>query len=179
MFLTIRFYILLLLALLSFTTTGVADDVVLSEQQLKSAVVFNIARYVTWPSSPLHSNDHFVIGVFSQSRNISTWNLLTGKNMQGKKIVVRRVTDLDDLTACQLVIIDQSERKNMARALATLKESPTLTLSEIDGFSSAGGMITLHLVNNRMTFAINLKQSRAANLTISSNILKLATEVIQ
>jgi hypothetical protein len=177
---SIRIFILMLsLIIFARQPASAADVQTLNEQQIKSAIVYNIARYVTWPNLPVGDTTPFVIGVYGQNRSISAWNSLTGKVLHGKKIIVKRCVDPDELASCQLVIIEPSERKNIHRVLAALKELPILTVSEIDGFSSNGGMITLHMINNRMAFNVNLKSARSANLIISSNILKLATDVIQ
>lgn len=156
-----------------------AENQQLSEQQLKSAIVYNIARYVTWPASTMNNGQSFTVGIFGQGRSVSQWGGLQGKTVHGRKITVRRFTDIDELVNCQLVFIESSERKNVLRILAVLKDYSILTISEIEGFSHNGGMIALHLVNNRMTFEINLKSARTMGLDISSNLLKLATEVIK
>lgn len=169
----------LITALFSHAAFLHAEDKQLSEQQLKSAIVYNIARYVTWPASALNNGQSLTVGIFGQGRNVSEWGGLQGKTVHGRKITVRRFTDLDELVNCQLVFIESSERKNVLRILAALKGYSVLTISEIEGFSHYGGMIALRLVNNRMTFEINLKSARASGLDISSNLLKLSTEVIK
>lgn len=177
---TARTFLFLIIALF-FPHTAVphAEELQLNEQQVRSAIVYNIARYVTWPASPASDNTVFTIGIFGQGHTTSAWSTLQSKTVQGHKISVRRFTDLDELTNCQLVFIEQSERRNLPRILAELKDYPVLTISEIEGFSHYGGMITLRIINNRMTFEVNLKSARASGLTISSNILKLAAEVLQ
>lgn len=164
---------------LTYGTVLYAEELQLNEQQIKSAIVYNIARYVTWPTASLNTGAVFTIGILSQGHPVPAWNSLHGKTIHGHKISVRRFTDLDELTNCQLVFIESSERKNLSRILMSLKEYSILTISDIDGFSHNGGMIALQIINNRMTFEINLKSARAAGLTVSSNILKLASEVIQ
>ena len=156
-----------------------AEEQQLNEQQIKSAIIYNIARYVTWPATTLNNGQSFTVGIFGQGHNVSQWGGLQGKTVYGRKINVRRFTDLDELANCQLVFIESSERKNVLRILAILKDYSVLTISEIEGFSHYGGMIALRVVNNRMTFEINLKSARASGLDISSNLLKLATEVIK
>lgn len=173
------FYIVTFIACFSYAGTLHSEELQLNEQQIKPAIVYNIARYVTWPSTGLNGNTEFSIAVFGHGRAVSSWSTLHGKSLQGRKITVRRTTDIDELTNCQIVFIESSERKNVPRVLAALKEYPVLTVSEIDGFSRSGGMITLRIVNNRMEFEVNLKGARNAGLSISSNVLKLAVDVIQ
>ena len=150
-----------------------------SEHQVKAAVVYNISRYVSWPTVAIPPTSDFIIGIFSHSSRSSAWNSLHGKQIQGHQIKIQRITDIDEATTCQVIIIEQSERKNVPRILAALKESPVLTISEIEGFGLYGGMITLRIIQNQLKFDINLKNVRASGLTMSSNLLKLAIEVIQ
>lgn len=172
------FLVILLGAFFASAAVLYAEELQLNEQQLKAAFVFNIARYVTWPTTP-HESQLFTVGVIGQGRNSSSLGSLQGKTIHGRKIVVQSITDLDEVTNCQLVFIETSERKNIYRILSTLKDYPVLAISEIDGFSQYGGIITLRVVSNRMTFEVNLKSARASGLIISSNLLKLATEVIK
>ena len=172
-------FIMTFIACFSIAGALHSEELQLNEQQIKPAIIYNIARYVTWPSTALTGSTEFSIGVFGHGRTVSSWGTLHGKSLQGRKVTVRRTTDIDELINCHIVYIESSERKNVPRVLAALKEYPVLTVSEIDGFSRSGGMITLRIVNNRMEFEVNLKDARTAGLSISSNILKLAVEVIQ
>ena len=54
---------------------------------------------------------------------------------------------------------------------------PILTVSDIDDFARAGGMIGLVEAEQRIRFDINLATARQANLKLSSQLLKLATIV--
>jgi hypothetical protein len=156
-----------------------AEDLRSNEQQITPAIVYNIARYVTWPTSALTSSNGFVIGLYGHGRSLFSWSSLFGKYLHGHNVRIIRTTDMDELLNCQVVYIESFERKNMLKILAALKESPVLTISEIEGFSRSGGMIALRNISNRMVFEVNLKSARTSGLSISSNILKLAVDVIQ
>ena len=52
-----------------------------------------------------------------------------------------------------------------------------LTVAEQDTFLNDGGVIRFLNENNKVRFSVNLEAARAANLTISSELLKLAREV--
>lgn len=178
MSLWLRTFLFMLLTLcFSQAHSACAEEKQISEQQVKSAIVYNIARYVTWPVAVHGDNTLFTIGIFGQG--VSAWGTLPGKMLSGRKIVVRRITDIDDLVNCQIVYIDSSEKKNLPRILTVLKEIPVLTISEIEGFSHSGGMIALRVINNRIKFDVNLKSTRASGLDISSNLLRLASEVVK
>jgi hypothetical protein len=173
------FFVLTFFACFSSAIVLHAEDLQPDEQKIKPAIVFNIARYVTWPVSVLNDSTDFTIGIYGHGRTALSWGTLHGKVLHGHKVTVRRTSDPEELQNCHIVFIESTERKNVPRILAVLKEFPVLTVSDIDGFSHSGGIITLRTVNNLMKFEVNLKSARTSGLSISSNILKLAIEVIQ
>lgn len=156
-----------------------ANETQRNELQVRAAIVYNIAKYVTWPVLDGPDSTLFTIGVVGQNRSMPAWKNLHNKTVHGRNIRIRRIIDLDDLAECQLIYIEASEKKNIPRILAAVREYPVLTVSDVDGFANSGGMVTLHIVNNRLAFAINLRSASSSGLIISSNILKLATEVLK
>ena len=53
-----------------------------------------------------------------------------------------------------------------------------LTVSEMDGFSERGGMIALKVQDDVVRFDVNLAQVERARLKMSSQIIRLAQNVI-
>jgi hypothetical protein len=52
-----------------------------------------------------------------------------------------------------------------------------LTVSDIPSFTNSGGMIGFELIDNRVRFDVNLAAAEKAGLTLSSQLLKVATDV--
>lgn len=173
------FFLSVISAILFHATVLHAESLQFDEHHIKPAIVFNIARYVIWPTTSAANNASFIIGIYGHSPKGSEWRSLQGKTLQGEKILVKQITDLDELTDCRLVVIETSERSQLPAILEVLKGQPVLTVSDIEGFANKGGMIALHIINNRMTFDINLKSANSSELAISSNLLKLADKVIK
>jgi hypothetical protein len=59
-----------------------------------------------------------------------------------------------------------------------LSNRSILTVSDADEFARSGGMIRFRLENNKIRLQINLRAAKAANLAISSKLLRVA-EVIE
>jgi hypothetical protein len=150
-----------------------------SEAQAKAAFVFNVIRYVTWPTSAVNDNA-IQIGILGKSPADNAWDRLQGKVHQGRKLVVRKSRNLDDLLNSQIIFIEASERNELGRIHRLLKNEPILTISDMDNFTrNDGGMIQLRFVNSRLTLTVHLGNARASGLDISSYLLKLAVEVQQ
>jgi len=61
--------------------------------------------------------------------------------------------------------------------LVALDESSILTVSDMPAFSRRGGMIQFVLEGDKVRFEINLTKAETAKLTLSSELLKVATTV--
>ena len=62
----------------------------------------------------------------------------------------------------------------MADVVAELREAPVLTISNIDGFASAGGMTQFFFEHGQLRFRIHLESAKRAGLQISSRLLIMA-----
>jgi hypothetical protein len=141
-------------------------------EQLKAAFIYNFAKFVQWPPSGFpQDNAPLVIGVLAHDRLTEALELLSGKSVQGKTIVVRKGGSLDDLKNCQIAVLSGSNWTS----LGPLTNLPILTISDEAGnFSRLGGIINLITVEDHIRFEINLEAARRSGLTISSQLLKLA-----
>ncbi|MDX1696889.1 MAG: YfiR family protein, partial [Thiohalobacterales bacterium] len=61
--------------------------------------------------------------------------------------------------------------------LDSLGGMPVLTVSDIESFTTRGGIIRLRMIDNRVRFDINTAVAGNAGLSISSKLLSLATSV--
>lgn len=150
------------------------------EAELAAAYLYNFSKFVHWPSGVLRNTaDPLVICVYGRLSSGEAIDALEGKSAQGYRIRIDWLSRGDDLTACQVVYVSSSESPYLRPLLRTLAGRPTLTVSEIPGFVAAGGIIGLVKQNNRLRFEINRGSAEAAGLSISSQLLKLATQVVQ
>ena len=89
-------------------------------------------------------------------------------------VVVNRFDDSDNLTACDILFISSSEKDRLSSIMATLKDLPILTVSEIEGFTQRGGIINFIIVANKIRFEINPDAAKQVGIHISSQLLQLA-----
>lgn len=150
------------------------------EYTVKGAFIYNFALFVDWPPSAFESDSApFVIGVLGKNPFGAALAKVEGQSIKNRKVVVRTLTSVEDAGACQLVFISASERGRLHQILAALRKNHVLTVSDIDGFAGAGGMINFVTMEDKVRFEINLKEARNAKLRISSQLLKLARDVIE
>jgi hypothetical protein len=147
----------------------------LEEHDAKAAFVFKLVNFVQWPSE---SNHDLVIGfIGADATSDALQHLASGKLVNGKGIVVRRLARDGDLKACQVIFVGASESKNIGSVLDRLRGTNVLTVGESDGFSHHGGIVNLLLSGGRIRFEVNPHAAERAHLQISSRLLSLATIV--
>jgi hypothetical protein len=164
--------LLLAPALLSPTMAAAAPG----EYQVKAVFLFNFSRFVEWPASAFpNASAPFVVGVFGHDPfGADLDEVVKGENVNGRPLVVRRVQSAAEAGECQILFIHQSEDKRLDELLTALDHRSTLTVSDLPGAAQRGVMIRLVTEAGKIRLRINVESARAADLTISSNLLRSA-----
>ncbi len=150
-----------------------------SEYQLKAAYLFNFLKFVEWPedsfADPLAP---IVIGVVGEDPFGSALpEVVIGKAVQGRDLVIRKYHAGEDLRGAHLLFISASERKQLPQLLSSLRGSSVLTVADTQGFLEAGGMIQFLNENEQVRFAINADAVNKSRLKVSSKLFRLAKGV--
>ena len=147
----------------------------LSEYQVKAAFLLNFARFVEWPPSRNGTNQPLAIGIFGRNPfGDALDQVVNGKTINGRSLVIRRVSDPAGLQSCNLVFFPASETCRFREAAATLANVSVLTVGESDDFAALGGMINFLVKDGRVLFEVNPAAVSRARLKISSKVLQLA-----
>lgn len=147
-----------------------------SEYQVKAAYLFNFLKFVEWPddafADPLAP---YVVGVVGDDPfGSSLPQVVIGKTVQGRDLVIRVYRPGEALRGAHILFISASEKKRLPAILSVLRGSSTLTVGDTEEFLEAGGMIQFLSENDRIRFAINVDAARRGRLKISSKLLSLA-----
>ena len=147
------------------------------EYQIKAAFLFNFAQFTEWPPEAFSDKETpVVIGVLSAIDPFGGFLDETVKNeaVQGRKLVVKHFTRLAEMQTCHILYIGQSESKRLERIVDELKGKTVLTVSDITDCASHGLMVGFVNERNKVRFKINASTARAANLSLSSKLLRAA-----
>ena len=148
----------------------------LPEYRLKAAFVYNFMVFTEWPAATgntlnlcIHGKDPF--GTEMEG--------LQGKLAATRKIAVQRKAAGESLKDCQAVFIAPSLIGSLPSILEGLKGQPALTLADSPGAMHKGVALNMGVAQGKVTFEANLQAARGAGLSLSSKLLRLATEVRQ
>lgn len=164
-------YRLLLLAALLLPAASVrAIDG--GEAALKVAFLYNFALYTEWPSL----GPAFEICVVGKAGLGEALDALARKEIAGRPIRIRRLDAGPVSAECNLLFV-AAESERLGALLAPLAARPVLTVAENDAAPPARPMLRLALDQGRLSFDVNQTAARAAGLSFSAKLLRLARNV--
>ncbi len=152
-----------------------AQTAISPEYEIKAVFLFNFARFVDWPAKAFDADAPFVIGVLGEDPFGSYLDeTVRGEKVNGRPLTVQRYRRVGEIRACQVLFISRSEADRLEQILASLRGRGILTVGDADDFAARGGMIRLATEKNKVRMRINLDAVKAANLAISSKLLRVA-----
>ena len=160
-------------------TTAVAQQSDPNEYQVKATYLYNFGKYVKWPGAlPASKADSFPVCVFGQDPfGAILDSTLAGETLDGKPVVLRRISKPQDALECRILFISSTEEKHLKEILAALGGAGVLTVSDMPGFTRRGGMIQFVLDGEKVRFEVNLASAENSKLVLSSELLKVAASV--
>ncbi len=144
------------------------------EQRVKAAMLYNFTRFITWPGAV---GPDLRLCVMGRTALEPALREIEGKQSQGMVLRVKSGVADADLASCEMVLIGRSEAGRIDDLLSRLARRPVLTVSDLEGFATRGGVIELLLVDNKVRFDINTAAAQRAGLSISSKLLRLANNI--
>jgi YfiR/HmsC-like len=144
------------------------------ERQIRAALVYKVARFVTWPENALPARVAFTFCFISDEPTSQILAGIEGRSIQNRRTRMRRLDSADagSLTGCNLLYLAgratlEADARNEAMAAATLivADGPR------DGADAA--MVQLVPRDNRVSLMVDLGMVRAARLRIDATLLQL------
>ena len=169
----IRFFLILTSCSVIFSTLCTyAQDTKHTEYQIKSAFIYNFAKFVYWPDE---SNDStLTLYVIGEASFYAALDTIEGKIIRGKTLQIKHIKSLRNIKDCDMLFITSAEKDNLENLINPIRGSSILTIGDTKGFAERGVMINLYIEEERVRFEINVEAASQAGLEISSQLLKLA-----
>ena len=144
------------------------------EDKIKTAFLVNFIKFVEWPDSMFGSpGDPYQIALVGNDSIEAALKGVNGMTVSGRRVVVRKVSDLSSLERYHILFVCESEKGKVDRVIGAVKKLHVLTVSDIDDFARRGGTIGFFRESNRIMFEINEESAREAGLKLSAKLLYL------
>jgi hypothetical protein len=149
-----------------------------TQYQVEATYLYNFSQFVAWPPSAAATANSFNICVLGQDPfGPALANILPGETIGGKSIAATRIRTPEEAANCRVLFISSSESGRLKEILTVLRGASVLTVSDLPEFTRRGGIVQFLLVEDRVRFEVNLAAAERARLTLSSELLKVATTI--
>jgi hypothetical protein len=156
-----------------------AQDPRPTDYQVKATYLYNFGRFIEWPGNVAAAQGgSFTVCVLGQDPfGPSLDATLAGETIGGKTVVAKRISSAEESGDCQIVFLSRMDDSRLNQIIAGLDKKAVLTVSDMSQFVKRGGMIQFVLEGKKVRFEVNLTATQHAGLTLSSELLKVATAV--
>lgn len=163
------------------------------EYKIKAAFLYNFIQFVDWPEEKKpNQDDPIILGIIGEDPFGDSFEPIESKQIKGGKSLIKRFegieklkkshdkgqSKIDSLRKCHLLFICSSEEDHLKEIINLVSGYGVLTVGESSNMLKSGGVINFLVEENKVRFEINLKTAKQEKLKIRSQLLRLATEVI-
>ena len=120
-----------------------------AEYQVKAALLLNFAQFIKWPAAAFPTPDApITVGILGDDPFGDVLDqTFQDETVQGRKLVIKRSRQVEDLKSCHLLFISKSEKDRLAEILASLNDTSIVTVGETDQFTRAAASSVLYVEN--------------------------------
>jgi hypothetical protein len=170
----------MMLALFCMTAVGAqAGDEANLERNVKAAFLYKFLGYVDYPENATPAaGEPLVIGVVGADGVAEELSRISvGRNMNGRPVSVRKLRAGDAPGKVHMLFIGEDNVADTERALAAVRQTPVLTVTETVRNLRNDSVINFRVVDERVRFEVSLEAAERNNLKLSSRLLAVAYKV--
>ena len=140
---------------------------------MKSALLFKLPQFV-YTGAAERGGDLDVCVLGSNPFGASL-DRLAQQTVDGRKFAVKRLATPGEAEGCDFLIIARSESVVLESVLRRVGKWPLVTVSDIEGFAQAGGMVEMALSGSGSSIQlfINRKAAQKQGVEFNAQLLRL------
>lgn len=146
------------------------------EHQVKTGFIYSVAKYCDWDLAR-HAGNHFVVGIYRTRAFDFDIEILNGKLLAKRTIVVESIRNESDIPNCQVVIVGDLPVDEISHLVTLCRNSGTLLVGESNNFARYGGTVGFIVKDGSVRFQVNLKSAQITKVGLQSKLLILAEQV--
>ena len=154
----------------------------LTPYEARALLLFKIAQFTEWPAEAFPSaSAPFVVGILGDDPFKGGMEVINGKTIKGRQLVVKHFANVQEAVGCQLLFISSSEGSRLEKIIKALENLSVMTVSEMDKFIEHDGMVKLDQQKTKgglatLRFDINQAVAEKAKLRINSQLLAFSSK---
>lgn len=146
---------------------------------VKGSYIYNFAKNCQWDES-FYETDVFKIAVYGDK---DLYHELIDKYdnrpINNQVVEIVWVTDLDMLFDEQIVFLAEIKRSDLSLASDLAEENGSLLITDFNGAISLGSIINFVIIENTISFDINLKQAVANEISLGNRMNNWANKIVE
>lgn len=149
---------------------------VVSDEDVKLALIYKISRFVTWPAATDQGGTPFRLCLAEETIFDLAQDRFADRSIHDRNIEVHLLTNStsDLVKTCDVFYMAHLKKERVNRYLDLTVGQPVLTVSDAPEFASTGGMIGLSTQGKKIVISINVAAYESSGLVVSSQLLELA-----
>ena len=164
---------MILLLAASICRGAYADSIKPSDNHVKSAMLFNMIKFVDWPQESLSANA-ITICVLGKGSFGEVLNAFQGEHLKGRTVNVRHISQGYEAIDCQVLVLGDIDRRLVTSIIERTRQQAVLTVSDMPNFAQAGGVVGFIEQDDKIRFTINTTAAQQHRIRISYQLLKIA-----
>lgn len=148
------------------------------EYLIKAALLFNIARFASWPETAFSDQGAPLrVCVIGSDPFGAALDSLHGKLVRSRTLAIARIHTIEAAPKCHILFVSASESDRLEAILDSVGALPILTVADMGQFARSGGIIALKEVDNRSRIEVNIGAADLAGVKLSAKLLSMADTV--
>jgi len=144
------------------------------ERSVKAAFLYKFLGYVEFSAELPPQVTVGVIGAGEIGAELS--QIVQGRTVNGRPIVIRNLRETDSLAGLQLVFLGEGVPRP-AQILRNAAQGGVLSVTEIENGLQQGSVINFRVVEDRVRFEVSLPAAERSSVKLSSRLLSVAWQV--
>lgn len=145
-----------------------------SEYALKSALLFKLPLFVYRQDT--EKNAPVAMCLLGNNPFGNAIEKLAQASIEGRNVRYQRIAAPAEATGCEFLFVSRSEAAALDAVLRRLGTLPVVTVSDIEGFARAGGMVEFALgaEGAAVSILINRRVSQKHGIEFNAQLLRIA-----
>ncbi len=145
------------------------------EYRVKAAFLYNFIKYTSWPAAAFEEEESpIVVAIVGDDPFGDVLDAtMKGKRVGGRSLQISRLAQVPDDVSAHIAFTD-SKSKVGREYVQNAARHPVLVVDDRDGTVKSGAQVGFYVASGRVRFEVNLSKVKESDLTISSELLKLA-----
>jgi hypothetical protein len=150
------------------------------DYDVKAAYLFNFGKFLRLEGGaaapPRSTFDICILGHDPIGHLLD--DIVASQSINGRPVRAVRIGDANLAKECDIVFLSPDEGDGIPLDLDAIGKAEVLTVSDAPDFLKYGGMIQFVMEDNHVRFAVNLDAVNRTHLVLSSELLRVASQVI-